>query len=270
MGIPEELLSVLADVEAANRDLARAMEASDAPAVSLALARVTAAEKRRNLLVHRNTRAVAPSYRAQVPIRDQVVAALKVVNRPTSVKLLADIARVLNEAVIDTRGLASVRRDEMRSWVLAHQEPPRATPRDPYIVPTLSADRFVPVRGVLSLSDAPAHLRFVGPRSPRVDLLNTMTVLASVALANTNASASGLTQLIAGLARDLRGASIGNVKDPQWVINAAREELSLIGSRDLDDRTAAADRALKQLSDVDFLFGAGANDVRVRNMRSIA
>jgi hypothetical protein len=271
MAIPEELRSVLVEIEDANRELARAVESGNPGAISLAFAQLTAAEKRRNHLVHRTTRAATPTYRTQFPVRDMVIAALKVINRPSSVKLVADIARVRNNDVIDTRGLASLRRDEMRSWVLAHQEPPRAAPRDLYVVPALSYDRFLPVRGALALSDAPDHLRFLAPRSPRADLLTTMTELASIVMANPDrAETSGLSQLMAELARTLREANPTDTHDPRWVIETARAELSLILDRDLDDRHAAAERAKRQLSDVDFLFGAGANEERAVNTRRIA
>ena len=270
MGIPEELRSVLAEVEDANRELTHAVESADPAAVSLALARLTAAEKRRNHLVHRTTRAPTTAYRTQFPVRDTVIAALKVVNRPASVKLVADIARVQTTRLSTPAGLplcggtrCAAGCSPTRSRLARHPVTPTLCRHS---VPTA----FFP-SGVRSSS---LIHRTIYVFLPRVLLglifLTTTTVLASIAMTNFDlAKSSGLTQLIAELARSLRGASADTTHDPRWVIEAARTELSLIEDRDLEGRHAAADRARKQLSDGDFLFGAGTTD-RVSGVRSIA
>ena len=92
---------------------------------------------------------------------------LELLGRPASVGLIRQLAAARYGDQIPGPRLASLRRDEQRSWRSAHvRYAVRAAGRPVYVVPALTYDRLVPVRGLLALStgrwsaaDRPASLR---------------------------------------------------------------------------------------------------------------
>ncbi|MGY1883969.1 hypothetical protein ACI799_01530 [Blastococcus sp. SYSU DS0753] len=105
------------------------------------------------------------------PMREVVLEALHLVGRPIAVPLLRDIVRVRDDVDLPTARLASLRRDEERSYRSAATRPA-------YVVPALTFDRFTAVRGVLASSVFPLPIRLIAPASSRVDFLHTVMGLA--------------------------------------------------------------------------------------------
>ena len=263
----QELLDVVAALRSANDDLVGATTAGDVVEASRLLKAVAALERRRNRLVHKSNPGVAQAtspYESSIPLRDQVIRALRLTGRPASARLVSDITKSRWAERVDTAKLSSLRRDEARSWRKTQGVSGRQA-RDVYVVPALTYDRFTPVRGTVALSTWTTGLRLIAPLSPRVDMLHSTIALAEEAatVAGTNYEAP-MMRLVARL-----GATIPGVKpfsvDPQAVVEAARAELKELEDTDEQERSSAAVRAHAQLDAEVLLFGT-----QVRNITSIA
>lgn len=157
----------------------------------------------------------------------------------------------------DVRTLASIRRDERRSWSSGSQ-------RDSYILPTLEGPWLVAGRGRFGLSQWPLWQRIVGPLSPRADHLRACRNLVEHAerLRPLDAAASGrLDALLARYARSIPGAleqawNVGADVNHERVLFAVEHELDLIGEQDEIWRRQQAERAQSQLSEEQQAWGA--------------
>ncbi len=255
---PEDLISVVAALRDANDALLEATSAGDGVEATRLLQDVAVLERRRNRLVHKSnpgvTPAAASSYQSSVPLRDQVIRALRLTERPANGRLVSDVTKSRWAEPVDTAKLSSLRRDEARSWRKSQELPGRRA-RDVYVVPALTYDRFTPVRGTIALSSWPTSLRLIAPLSPRVDMLHSTISLAeaTLAVAGTNYEAP-MIRLVSRL-----GATIPGIKsfgaDPKTVIEAARAELKEIEETDELERSEAAKRAESQLDVEALLFG---------------
>ena len=253
----EDLIEVVAALRNANDALLEATSSGDVAEASRLLQDVAILERRRNRLVHKSNPDVAPagsSYESSVPLRDQVIRALGLTERPSSGRLVSDVTKSRWGEPVDTAKLSSLRRDEARSWRKSQELPGRRA-RDIYVVPALTFDRFTPVRGTIALSTWPTSLRLIAPLSPRVDMLHSTVSLAEEASAvgGTNYEAS-MMRLVSRL-----GATIPGIKpfgaEPEAVIEAARTELKEIEETDKHERSEAAERAESQLEAEALLFG---------------
>ena len=245
----------LTDVIAAQRsledDLRRAVEQEDAHAADQLLAQLAVLERRRNRLVHEMVSPDQERVDSVQSLRDQIISALRLLGRPSSIRLVADVARARFGEAIPTSRIASLRRDEERSWVRS----PAARPT--YIVPPLSIDRFAPVRGSLSLSAWPLEARIVGPASPRVDMLLALVGLADELNQDRDAPwAPALERVVWRLAATVpRAVDLGKTLNPETVSTAARAELARLEPEDARERQSAAERARAHLDDQGMLFG---------------
>lgn len=232
-------------------ELRRVVAQSDARAADRLLAELAVLERRRNRLVHEMVNPEPEGIERTVAFRDQVIAALRLLGRPSSIRLVADVARARFGEAIPTTRIASLRRDEERSWLKG----PGARPT--YVVPPLSSDRFSPVRGTLALSAWPLETRIVGPSSPRVDMLNVLVRLTEDLDRERDAPwAAALERVVWRLASSVPGAAeIGKTLDPTTIAEAARSELAQLEAEDLQERRTAAERALAHLDDQGLLFG---------------
>src|SRR5207249_2648237 len=122
-------------------------------------------------------------------------------NVPSSPKQIAAYAAARTGEPFDVRGLASIRRDELRSWSLG---PKRAT----YMVPALEGPWFVAGRGRFALSHWPLWQRIVGPLSPRADHLRASLQLISILEASSRKTdaARRIRDVLAEYARSVPGA----------------------------------------------------------------
>jgi hypothetical protein len=263
----EELVEVVVALRNANDALLAATSSGDVAEATRLLQDVAILERRRNRLVHQSNPDVGPagsSYESSVPLRDQVIRALRLTKRPSSARLVSDVTKSRWGEPVDTAKLSYLRRDEARSWRKSQQLPGRQA-RDVYIVPALTYDRFTPVRGTIALSTWPISLRLIAPLSPRVDMLHSTIALAEEASAvrDTNYEAP-MMRLVARLGATIPGVTPFGA-DPQAVVQAARTELQEIEKTDEMERSEAASRAQSQLEAEALLFGT-----QVRAITSVA
>lgn len=253
----------LAEVAELQSKLAAAYEAGDAIQAERVMTELAAAERRRNRILQRAlAKGGGPSYHAALPVREQVARALALLGRPAPVALIRDVAAArFGDAIAGTR-LASLRRDEQRSWRSARESGHHASGRPVYIVPALTYDRMAAVRGVLALSSWPLEVRLVAPASQRVDMLYMVDRLATeLAEAGDAAWAPDLRRLLWRLAGTVPGAVDGvdldrSGLDIDRLRAAVAAELAQIGDADAAERADAARRARAQLDEEQQLFGA--------------
>ncbi len=258
-----EVRRLLAEVTDLQNQLQQACESGDAAGVDRLVNELTAAERRRNRAVRRAVAGTA--YRSPLPVREQVARVLELLGRPASVGLIRQLAAARYGDQIPGPRLASLRRDEQRSWRSAHvRYAVRAAGRPVYVVPALTYDRLVPVRGLLALSTWPLELRLIAPASPRVDLLHIVDRLAAELADSPQATwAPELERVLWRLAGGVPGATDGAPGlHPREVRAAAAAELARLEPADRAERSAAAERAVGRASREELLFGAHPGDDR--------
>jgi hypothetical protein len=197
----------------------------------------------------RSTRVRAPS------ARERTVAALTELAVPSSPKQVAAYAEARTGEPFDVRALASIRRDEYRSWGSGSK-------RDTYIVPALEGPWFLAGRGRLALSHWPLRQRIVGPLSPRADHLRTCFQIADrIESADTDPeTCARMRALLAQYARSVPGALIvawitGDELDVSRIRTAVAAELDLIQREDANSREREAERAQRQLTPEQLVWG---------------
>lgn len=252
--VDSKLVNVLTKVMALQEALNTAVAEGDPDTAGRLLAELSVLERRRNRLVHRSIDS-SPSYTTVRSLRDQVIQALQLLGRPAALGLVNDVASARWGEPVPTRRMASLRRDEQTSY----NSRPGARPV--YVSAALSADRFAPIRGVLTLSSWPLEVRIVGPSSPRVDVLHNLRRLAEevdVGSSSDQVWVPALERVVMRLARTvptaLREGGSVSVETDQ-VRQACDAELAVLEATDDDVRARAADRALSQLGEDQQLFG---------------
>jgi hypothetical protein len=210
-----------------------------------------------------------------LPAREQVHQVLTLLGVPAAPKLIGSVHAAFFAGELTSSRLTSLRRDEERSYRSA----PNARPY--YLCPALTADLLSPARGLLTVSTWRLHQRVVGPLSPRVDFLKaairiaeTMISLAESADdAESSAPQPTAERLLWRFAANIPGANqtdhvpreaaqTGQAPDPYLVRAAAQAELDIHADADSDTRAAAAQRAGRQLSDFEQLFGTRLKTIR--------
>lgn len=265
MDTREDLGALVEAISATNGQLVEASRAGDVVRIEALVRDVKALERRRNrLLADGAAELGVGGYEASIPVRDQVIQALHLAGHPATHRLLADIARARTGESIPTAALASLRRDEARSWTNAQDINRRTATRDVYVVPALSHDRLAPVRGTLALSTWPTSRRLIAPLSPRVDFLRIAINLAEEvpAVAGTRYEPS-MRRLVARLGSTIPGvAPFGS--EPEQVARAAGVELEQLEQLDEEERDTAAARATAQLGQQALLFGTALRVLKAR------
>jgi hypothetical protein len=187
--------------------------------------------------------------RPLLPLREQVYEALSLLQVPAAPRLIATVHEAFFTATFSTVRLTSLRRDEERSFRTA----PFARPY--YICAALAADFLSPARALLAVSTWPAERRVIGSLSPRVDYL-TAAIRVAEAIERIPAPVPAARRLLWRFAAGIPGAAHGSGSvDPQVVRSAAEAELTVHADADTRTRRAAAERARRQLSDAEQLFG---------------
>jgi hypothetical protein len=250
----------MADVATLQQRLAAALDADDRADVDRLLAELTVAEKRRNRLLQRASGDAGGAFDAAPPVREQVASVLSLLSRPASVSLIRDVATARFGEPIQPSRLASLRRDEQRSWHAAHREDGsgmRSLARPVYIVPALTFDRYAPVRGMLALSSWALEARLIAPASPRVDILRvTIRLIDELEQAGDAPWAPNLRRLVWRFARSVAGAiDAWDGSNYDHIREAAERELRQIVDDDTAERAEAARRARDQLESESQLFG---------------
>jgi hypothetical protein len=189
-----------------------------------------------------------------LPAREQVHQALTLLGVPAAPKLIGAVHAAFFTGQLTASRLASLRRDEERSYRAA----PGARPY--YLCPALTSDLLSPARALLCVSTWPLEQRIMGPLSPRVDFLTAAirTAEAARALSGTGAVSTAVERLLRRFAMNIPGAGPahhGGSAAAETIARAARAELDIHSSQDQDDRAQAAHRARQQLDDTAQLFG---------------
>jgi hypothetical protein len=203
----------------------------------------------------RPTRSRAPS------AREQAVAALTEMSVPSSPKQIAAYAEARTGEWFDVRALASIRRDEYRSWISGSK-------RDTYLVPGLEGPWFVAGRGRLALSHWPLWQRIVAPLSPRADHLRLCLQLVGQieSLGHKAEIETRMRNLLAEYARSVPGAledawASGNDLNMSRVRTALIAELELIRTEDENTRKREAERAMRKLNEEQLVWGGSIPQV---------
>ncbi|MER6830389.1 hypothetical protein ABT352_30675 [Streptosporangium sp. NPDC000563] len=186
-----------------------------------------------------------------VPIREQVHQALAMLGVPTAAKLIVAVNDAFFSRELRGSQLTSLRRDEERSF--------RGDPyARPYYLCAALTDRLSPARGLFADSTWPPESRVLGPLSPRVDFLVSAMRVAEH-LTRLAEPPAGAVRLLSRMAQNIPGAVEGFAPaDPATAIRAARAELEVHLTTDSAQRAEVAARAMRQLPDVERLFGATA------------
>jgi len=193
--------------------------------------------------------------------RERTVAALTELAVPSSPKQIAAYAEARTGDAFDVRALASVRRDELRSWSSGSK-------RDTYIVPALEGPWFQAGRGRLALSHWPLRQRIVGPLSPRVDHLHTcLQIIERIESADADRESGGrMRALLAEYARSIPGALVdawtsGDDLEVSRIRTAVAAELVLIERDDASSREREAERAARRLTPEQLVWGGSMPQV---------
>lgn len=112
-----------------------------------------------------------------LPVREQVHQALTLLGVPATPKLAGTVHSAFFAGELAPSGLASLRRDEERSYRSA----PGARPY--YLCPALTSDLLSPARALVCISTWPLEHRVIGPLSPRVDFLTSAIRIAEATAA---------------------------------------------------------------------------------------
>jgi len=200
-------------------------------------------------------RAKRPALSKVPSVRERAISAVMELNVPSSPKLIAAYSEARGGEPFDLRGIASIRRDEFRSWT-------SGTRRETYLVPALEGPWLVAGRGRFALSHWPLWQRIVGPLSPRADHLKVCLYLVDQAesACRETGAAVRMGKLLAEYARTVPGA-LDNAWDFGSGVNTVRVrqavigELQLIQAEDEDWRKREAERATRSLDDEQQIWG---------------
>jgi hypothetical protein len=210
-----------------------------------------------------------------LPVREQVHQALTLLGVPAAPKLISAVNAAFFTGTLASSRLTSLRRDEERSYRSA----PNARPY--YLCPAFTSDLLAPARGLLTVSTWPLERRVVGPLSPRVHFLTAAIRVADAVSALTATSTAAESDAIPRAAERLlwqfaanipgatsarrpraHDAATGPPLDPHLIRAAARTELDVHAEADRETRVATAQRARRQLDDVEQLFGTRLKTIR--------
>ena len=137
-----------------------------------------------------------------LPAREQVHQALTLLGVPAAPKLIGAVHSAFFTGQLAASRLASLRRDEERSYRSA----PGARPY--YLCPALTSDLLAPARALLCVSTWPLEQRIMGPLSPRADFLTAAirTAEAARALSGTGPASLAAERLLRRFAMNIPGA----------------------------------------------------------------
>ncbi|MFC8940129.1 hypothetical protein ACFT1B_18665 [Streptomyces griseoincarnatus] len=206
----------------------------------------------------------------QMPAREQVHQVLTLLTVPAAPKLISSVHEALFTAQLPTTRMATLRRDEERSYRTA----PGARPY--YLCPALTSDHLSPARALLTISIWPLEDRIVGPLSARVHFLTSAVKLTEAIQRLTpdpQKMTLGARQLVRHYALNIPGAlpadpqDRGTAPDLTLLREAARQELAVHTDDDTHERREAAQRARHQLDEAGQLFGAPFQTTR--RLRSV-
>lgn len=202
---------------------------------------------------------IAPTLGKTLSVRERAIAALTELNVPCAPKDIAAYSEARQGEAFDVRALASIRRDEYRSWASGSK-------RNTFLVPALEGPWFVAGRGRFALSHWPLWQRIIGPLTARADHLRVCVMLTGL-IESQPADAKGqpdrgkrLGVLLAQYARSVPGAledawARVHELNLERVRSAAHAELALIQDEDERARQREAERASRNLNEEQLIWG---------------
>lgn len=238
-------LAAEAATAAANNDFVRAEQLQQQADAAFLSAKRLAKQHVRQI----SQRALEPS------AKQQTVEALTELGVASSPRQIAAYATARRGGSFDVRALASIRRDERRSWN-------SGSVRDIYVVPSLEGPWLAAGRGRFGLSHWPLWRRIVGPLTPRADHLRAcMNLVGQVEQPGIDEETKlRMRHLLAEYARTVSGAFFqpwGSAMDVDTVrvLAAVQEEFALLGHEDEKWRKQEAERALRHLTEEQRVWG---------------
>lgn len=189
----------------------------------------------------------ASSGKAQMQKRELIVDVLGRLGWPSPPATVSTVIKFLYATEVLPSQFASMRKGDERTWHKGRRD--RAI-----ILPALNSFDLCARPRTVALSTWPIERRIMGSLSDRADALR-----AILAARNwwVNEGGTGWRDLLFALARDFRFAppnAEGNDVEAMLVVERARESLAEIKDKDLEERAAAAERALRLPEDQQ-LFG---------------
>lgn len=253
-------LELLREASRLSMEAAQAVERKDFSAAGRLQQEADAAYFAARRLGRQHVRKVARAPK-EISAKVRTVSVLTELGVASSPRQIAAYAMGRWNKHFDVRSLASIRRDEKRSW-------DSGSKRDIYVVPTLEGPWFVPGRGRFALSHWPLWMRIIGPLSPRADHLRAcMNLVGQVEQAKLDQETEvRLRRLIVEYACTVSGALAqpwekGEDLDPDRVMGAVKAEFDLIGAEDEVWRKEEAERAQRLLSDEQRIWGGSAPEL---------
>jgi hypothetical protein len=263
--IRQRLSSVVAKQQAALADVARLLSDSRASAAAIEIAqeRVNkfSAEHRRLMDELKLAQLEEPErygvYRpkaGQRPIREQVLDILDELGVPSSPRTVSEFAVASIGLEIPVNRFSSLRRDEERAYRKDHLARPA------WVVPALNSIGFTAIPRIVASSVWPPERRLIGPRSLRVNHLQTLLALVNriEMLKDDNEMPAPLLAMIARYARNVPGALVWEQQpDLSRIRSSTERELAAIEPEDRSERSEAATK-LKGYSEERQLWGLPA------------
>ncbi|MGW8847960.1 hypothetical protein ACWGNE_09265 [Streptomyces xiamenensis] len=207
----------------------------------------------------------------RMPAREQVHQVLTLLTVPAAPKLISSVHEALFAGSLPTTRLATLRRDEERSYRSA----PHSRPY--YLCPALTSEHLSPARALLTISIWPLEDRIVGPLSARVHFLTSAIKFAEATQRLTpdpETMTPAAQQLMRRYALNIPGAQATDPEphnstycDPNLLRQAAQQELAIHTDTDTTDRREAARHARQHLDEAAQLFGSPSRTVR--HLRSV-
>jgi hypothetical protein len=208
-------------------------------------------------LAARRTKRIARPLSDATSMRERALQAVTQLGVLCSPKLIASYSQARTGLEFDVKALASIRRDERRSWEKSNR-------RDAYLVPALEGPWFAASRGRFALSSWPLWRRIIGPLTPRTDHLRVCIRLAETIdkARDWEVDPAAMLKLLHSFAITVPNALKDSWAPPAEIdLNRARtaaeEELALHEQEDEVGRKQAAERATRMLDETQQLWGGG-------------
>ena len=129
----EELTSLMEEIARLAAQAAAALARGDAEEALRAQREADIAWQQARRLGQQRSR--RPTLSKAPSVRERAIATVSELGVPSSPKLIAAYAEALTGEAFDLRAIASIRRDEQRSWTSGSK-------RETYLVPALEAPRY--------------------------------------------------------------------------------------------------------------------------------
>jgi hypothetical protein len=210
-----------------------------------------------------------------VPLRARALDTLEFLGIPTTPKVVAAVAEARTGVALDSRALASVRRDEQAAW---RRDRDAGRPPAPRLAPGLHHEGIEPVRALLTVTSWDLPRRMVTPLSPRADhpaLVLTLLAEADRLEAVDNDAAERVARLAARYAVGIPGAApFASGPDARDALGRAATQEHARFAEDAATERAQAARRARIVDDTARVWGRSATTTtsegagRTRHRRS--